>query len=111
MEKTDSNYFQILYAAWRPDLGLNTFQSIWMQYKYFAISRIQNTNTNTFFMNLFEWKYKYFANVFKYFLNMFEYIPIKMEIYIINGGIIQNKTKKKPAIIPVTICYFKLFKL
>ena len=42
-------------------------------------------------MNVFEWKYKYFANVFEYFLNTFEYISVKMEIYIINGGIIQNK--------------------
>ena len=35
------------------------------EYKYFGISRIQNTNT--YFMNVFEWKYKYIANVFEYF--------------------------------------------
>ena len=31
----------------------------------------------------------------EYFLNTFEYISIKMEIYIINGGIIQKKNKNK----------------
>ena len=45
-----------------------TCKCIWIQIQILSISWLLITNMNTFFMNVIEYKYKYFANVFKYIL-------------------------------------------